>query len=249
MTDFVNLRRNIIAEKERLERLATSSNQKIVDAIKELQNSLDFLDKTETVFNEMSQNLADRKKDEINYKDQKKELLSSIESLKENIERVRISIKDEEEKINTLEKEISQLSTDLSNTQNELSSTQHKITNTKESTALKTQEKNDVTARMENRIAEAQKILTELAAEKEKEVQISPILDFLLKEVRIDIPEVEILSVLAYRNQAMGLEELKQAVSKTPPVIILKVIRSLDSKGVIKYDERLDTIELVANLV
>jgi len=249
MTDFITIRRNIIAEKERLERLATSSNQKIADAIKELQNAVEFLDKTEATFKEMSQNLAGRKRDEINYKDQKKELLSNIESLKENIERVRISIKDEEEKINSLEKDISQLSTDLSNTQNELSSTQHKITNIKENSTLKTQEKNDVTARMETRLAEAQRILTDLAEEKEKEVQLSPILDFLLKEVRIDIPEVEILSVLAYRNQAMGLAELKQAVSKTPPVIILKVIRSLDSKGVLKYDERLDTIELTANLV
>ncbi|MHA1171681.1 MAG: hypothetical protein ACTSQ3_06350 [Candidatus Heimdallarchaeota archaeon] len=169
--------------------------------------------------------------------------------MKENIERVRISIKDEEEKSDSLDKESYQLSSDLSNTQSELSSTQHKIANIKENNALKTQEKTDVTARMENQIAEAQRVLTNLSEEKEKEVKLSPILDFLLKEVRIDIPEVEILSVLAYRNQAMGLGELKQAVSKTPPVIILKVIRSLDSKGVIKYDERLDTIELTANLV
>ncbi|MBK5112005.1 MAG: hypothetical protein KGD59_03825 [Candidatus Heimdallarchaeota archaeon] len=249
MTDFVSIRRNIIAEKERLERLATSSNQKIADSIKELQSAVDFLDKTETTFNELSQNLAERKKDEINYKDQKKELLSSVESLKENIERVQISIKDEDDKIANLEKEISQLTSDLNNTQSELSSTQHKITNLKEINSQKTQEKNDVTARMENRLAETQRVLIALAAEKEKEVQLSPVLDFLLKEVRIDIPEVEILSVLAYRNQAMGLDELKQAVSKTPPVIILKVIRSLDSKGVIKYDERLDTIELTVNLV
>ncbi len=249
MTDFVNIRRNIIAEKERLERLATSSNQKIADTIKELQNTVEFLDKTEATFKDMSQNLADRKRDEINYKDQRKELLSNIEILKENIERVRISIKDEKEKNDSFEKEITQLSTDLNSTQNELSSTQHKITNIKENNDLKTQEKTDVTARMENQVAEAQRILTTLSEEKEKEVQLSPILDFLLKEVRIDIPEVEILSVLAYRNQAMGLGELKQAVSKTPPVIILKVIRSLDSKGVIKYDERLDTIELTANLV
>ena len=249
MTDFVNIRRNIIAEKERLERLATSSNQKIADTIKELQKAVEFLDKTEATFKEMSQNLADRKRDEINYKDQKKELLSNIESLKENIERMRISIKDEEEKNDSHEKEISQLSTELSNTQNELSSTQHKITNIKENNALKTQEKTNVTARMENQLAEAQRTLTNLSEEKEKEVQLSPILDFLLKEVRIDIPEVEIMSVLAYRNQAMGLDELKQAVSKTPPVIILKVIRSLDSKGVIKYDERLDTIELTVNLI
>ncbi len=249
MTDFVSIRRNIIAEKERLERLATSSNQKIADTIKELQNAVEFLDKTEATFKEMSQNLADRKRDEISYKDQKKELLSSIESLKVNIERMRISIKDEEEKNDSYEKEISQLSTELSNIQNELSSTQHKITNIKENNALKTQEKTNVTARMENQLAEAQRILTNLSEEKEKEVQLSPILDFLLKEVRIDIPEVEIMSVLAYRNQAMGLDELKQAVSKTPPVIILKVIRSLDSKGVIKYDERLDTIELTVNLI
>lgn len=249
MTDFVNIRRNIIAEKERLERLATSSNQKIADTIKELQNAVEFLDKTEATFKDMSQNLADRKRDEINYKDQRKESLSNIETLKENIERVRISIKDEKEKNDSYEKEITQLSTELNSTQNELSSTQHKITNTKENNDLKTQERTDVTARMENQVAEAQRILTTLSEEKEKEVQLSPILDFLLKEVRIDIPEVEILSVLAYRNQAMGLDELKQAVSKTPPVIILKVIRSLDSKGVIKYDERLDTIELSANLV
>ncbi|MCK5046929.1 MAG: hypothetical protein KAJ76_04475 [Candidatus Heimdallarchaeota archaeon] len=249
MTDFVNIRRNIIAEKERLERLATSSNQKIADTIKELQNAVEFLDKTEATFKDMSQNLADRKRDEINYKDKKKELLSNIETLKENIERVRISINDEKEKNDSNEKEITQLSTDLNNTQNELSSTQYKITNIKENNALKTQERTDVTARMENQVTEAQRILTTLSEEKEKEVQLSPILDFLLKEVRIDIPEVEILSVLAYRNQAMGLDELKQAVSKTPPVIILKVIRSLDSKGVIKYDERLDTIELTANLV
>ena len=249
MTDFVNIRRNIIAEKERLERLATSSNQKIADTIKELQNAVEFLDKTEATFKDMSQNLADRKRDEINSKDQKKELLSNIETLKENIERVRISIKDEKEKNDSHEKEITQLSTDLNNTQNELSSTQHKITNVKENNDVKTQERTDVTARMENQVAEAQRILTTLSEEKEKEVQLSPILDFLLKEVRIDIPEVEILSVLAYRNQAMGLDELKQAVSKTPPVIILKVIRSLDSKGVLKYDERLDTIELTANLV
>ncbi|MCE7746606.1 MAG: hypothetical protein GPJ52_15875, partial [Candidatus Heimdallarchaeota archaeon] len=148
MTDFVNIRRNIIAEKERLERLATSSNQKIADTIKELQNAVEFLDKTEATFKEMSQNLADRKRDEINYKDQRKELLSNIESLKENIERVRISIKDEEEK------------------NDELSSIQHKITNLKETNDLKTQEKTDVTARMENQLAEAQRVLIILSEEK-----------------------------------------------------------------------------------
>ncbi len=249
MTDFVNLRRNIITEKERLEKLVVSSNQKTADVIKELQNAIDFLAKTEAAFEVMAENLAERKKDEINYKDKKKELFSSIESLKENIERVNLSIKDEEDKISVLEKELSQLTSDLNYTQNELSSTQHKITNMKETNTQKSQEKNDVTARMENRLIETQKVLANLATEKEKEVQLSPVLDFLLKEVRIDIPEVEILSVLAYRNQAMGLEELKNAVSKTPPVIILKVIRSLDSKGILKYDERLDTIELTAHLV
>jgi len=47
----------------------------------------------------------------------------------------------------------------------------------------------------------------------------------------------------------MGIDELKKAVSKTPPVIILKVLRNLDSKGIIKYNEGLDTIEIIAPLV
>jgi len=102
---------------------------------------------------------------------------------------------------------------------------------------------------MDNQINQSQQQLTELIKEEEQDIKVSPIIDFLLKEVRIDIPEVDILATLAYRKQAIGLDELKKSVSKTPPVIILKALRNLDSKGVVKFDERLDTIEIIVNLV
>ncbi|MGC9779215.1 MAG: hypothetical protein HZR80_08240 [Candidatus Heimdallarchaeota archaeon] len=249
MTDFVSLKRNLATEKERLEKLGQNTNQKLAEVLKEIENALIYLDKTETSFKEMENNLNNRKKDEIDFQNQKKTLLSEIESLREHIERINISIKDEDERIAKLEAEISQLNNDLALKQNDLSKTERTIGDMKSSNKEKNQEKEDIKSNMEFRLSKAQQILQELEIEKEKDMKVSPILDFLLKEVRIDIPEVEILSVLAYRNQAMGIEELKQAASKTPPVIILKVIRNLDSKGIIKYDERLDTIEIIANLV
>ena len=137
----------------------------------------------------------------------------------------------------------------MQTTLTELNNTEAKLTETKTNFKNKAQEKEDTRTRMDARIADSQKVIDDLKLQEEKEVKISPILDFLLKEVRIDIPEVEILSTLAYRKQAIGLEELKNAVSKTPPVIILKVLRNLDSKGIIKYNEGLDTIEIIAPLV
>ncbi len=249
MTDFVSLKRNLTTEKERLEKLGQNTNQKLAEVLKEIENALVYLDKTEASFTEMENNLNNRKKDEIDFQNQKKTLLSEIESLREHIERINISIEDEDERIAKLEAEISQLNNDLALKQNDLTNTERTIDDIKTSNKEKNQEKEDIKSNMEFRLSKAQQVLQELEIEKEKDIKISPILDFLLKEVRIDIPEVEILSVLAYRNQAMGIEELKQAASKTPPVIILKVIRNLDSKGIIKYDERLDTIEIVANLV
>ncbi len=249
MTDFVSLKRNLISEKERLEKLEENTRTKVVSIIKELDNALDNLSKAEILFKELENKLNDRKKDEIEFQNEKKNLISDIESLKEQIERINISIKDENEKISRIESELNQLINDLTTKQNELTKTYQQLDEIKNNNKAKMNEKDEINSRMEHRISEAKKVLIELDTEKTKDMQVNPVIDFLLKEVRIDIPEVEILSTLAYRNQAMGLEELKQAVSKTPPVIILKVIRNLDSKGIIKYDERLDTIEIIANLI
>lgn len=249
MTDFVSLRRNISTEKERIEKLSESLKQKMINSIKEIDEALSFLENTERSFQELENKLNERKREEIQLNNEKKELLNNIDSLKENIERIKLNLKEEEEKFKKLEEEQNSFINDLSSTKNELSSTERQITQKKEEIKVKTQEKEDTKIRMDSKITQAQQTLEQLQREEAQDVKMSPILDFLLKEVRIDIPEVEILSVLAYRNQAMGLEELKQAVSKTPPVIILKVIRNLDSKGIIKYDERLDTIEITANLV
>ncbi|NHK31015.1 MAG: hypothetical protein FK730_06660 [Asgard group archaeon] len=249
MTDFVSLKRTIMSEKERLEKLEENTKTKVLSVIKELDNALENLSKTEVQFKELESNLNDRKKDEIEYQNEKKNLFSNIESLKEQIDRINVSIKDENEKIARIESELNQLNIDLSTKQNDLTKTHQQLEEVKSNNKAKMQEKVEINARMEHRVNEARKVIQELEIEKTKDMQVNPIIDFLLKEVRIDIPEVEILSTLAYRNQAMGLEELKQAVSKTPPVIILKVIRNLDSKGIIKYDERLDTIEIIANLI
>ena len=249
MTDFVSLKRNLIAEKERLEHLNTNLKQKFEGIVKEIASAIDYLDKTEEHFKKLEKNLTNRKNDELQLEEEKKGLLQEIESLKEQIERINLSINDEDEKIRKLTEETEQLAKTLDNKKSELSSLEQQIQTIKDSTKTKLQEKEEVKNRMNNRIQDAQKILQQLLEEKEQDTKISPVLDFLLKEVRIDIPEVDILATLAYRNQAMGLEELKKAVSKTPPVIILKAIRNLDSKGIVKYDERLDTIEITANLV
>ncbi|HUU77791.1 MAG TPA: hypothetical protein VMX55_05555 [candidate division Zixibacteria bacterium] len=249
MTDFVSLKRNITTEKERIEKLEQSIKQKLSTSINEINEALSFLEKTEQTFQQLDTNLNERKREEIQLNNEKKELLNNIDSLKENIERINLTIRDEEEKIRKLSEEQMNLEKQLNSTKIELSSTEALSTKKKEDIQIKIQEKQDTKTRMDQRILQAQKSLEVLQHEEDQDIQVSPILDFLLKEVRIDIPEVEILSVLAYRNQAIGIEELKKAVSKTPPVIILKVIRNLDSKGIIKYDERLDTIEITANLV
>jgi len=249
MTDFVSLKRNLTTEKERLERLNSSFNQKFESITKEISSAIDYLEKTEEHFKKLETNLSERKNDEMRLQEQKKELLREIESLKEQIERINLSIKDEEDKILRLTEETDKLAQTLATKKNDLSKIENQVTNLKENNSTKTREKAEVQNHMDTKIQEAQKTLDQLLEEKEIDTKISPVLDFLLKEVRIDIPEVDILATLAYRNQAMGLEELKKAVSKTPPVIILKAIRNLDSKGIIKYDERLDTIEIIANLV
>ena len=249
MTDFVGLRRNITTEKERLERLEDNLKTKIQGTLTEIQAALQSLEKSEAEFKTLETNLNDRKKDEIDFENQKKGLLADIESLQDQITRIEVSVKDEEEMTSKLNTDISELNSKLATTQDNLRSTDALLANMKEQNKAKGKEKDEVSARMDTRLADAQKELAALENEKLNDTKVSPVVDFLLKEVRIDIPEVEILSVLAYRNQAMGLDELKKAVSKTPPVIILKVIRNLDSKGIIKYDERLDTIEITANMV
>jgi len=249
MTDFVGLRRNLLAEKERIELLEKSINQKLSSTKSELQNALEFLAKTEASFQNKENNLNERKRDELQLQTEKKELLGNIESLKENIQRVQGSVNDEQEKIKNLDTELSGLGKELQSVLHEFSTNETALAETKSNFKAKAQEKEDTRTRMDARIADSRKIIDELQQKEDKEVQISPILDFLLKEVRIDIPEVEILSTLAYRKQAMGIDELKKAVSKTPPVIILKVLRNLDSKGIIKYNEGLDTIEIIAPLV
>ena len=249
MTDFVGLRRNLLAEKERIELLEQSINQKLSSTKSELQGALDFLAKTETSFQNMENTLNERKKDEIQLQSEKKELLGNIDSLNENIQRLQGSVKDEQDKIQKLDAELSDLGRELQSVMHDLNSNETQLAETKSNFTTKAQEKEDTRTRMDARIAESQKVIDELQSKEDQEVQISPILDFLLKEVRIDIPEVEILSTLAYRKQAMGIDELKKAVSKTPPVIILKVLRNLDSKGIIKYNEGLDTIEIIAPLV
>lgn len=249
MTDFVGLKRNLTTEKERLEKLEETLKQKTTSTITELKTAIDFLEKTEAQFGKLDSSLSERKNDDINNSDQKKSILTDIESLKEQIERIKLSVKDEDNKISINTGELSQLESKLMETKNSLRSTEALLTETNSTIESKTKEKEELVSRMESRIVEAQKNLEGLQSEKAQDARVSPILDFLLKEVRIDIPEVEILSTLAYHGKAMGLSDLKSKVSKTPPVIILKVIRNLDSKGIIKYDENLDTIEITANLI
>lgn len=249
MTDFVTIKRNFESEKERIQELNNVVKNKLETTIKEIDSALSIIEQTRNQFQELDNTLNEKKREEIQLQNEKKGLLNDISSLKENIERIKLSKQGEEEKITELEKEKSQLITELETTKNELAKTESAISQMKEKIKAKTQEKSDTKSNMENRIKQVQQTLTTLEKEEQNDIQVSPILDFLLKEVRIDIPEVEILSVLAYKNQAIGLDELKKAVSKTPPVIILKVIRNLDSKGIIKYDERLDTIEITANLL
>ncbi|HUT79686.1 MAG TPA: hypothetical protein VMZ29_00670 [Candidatus Bathyarchaeia archaeon] len=249
MTDFVSIKRNLLTEKDRLERLEQIIKQKLLVTNQEIANALANLESSERNINDLETKLNERKNDEINYENQKKDLIGNIDSLQDQINRINLSTKDEEDRNSKLANEITNIQNNLANKINILSSTEAHLVDVKEKNRAKEKEKSEITSRMNNRLSEAHNMLTVLEEEKTKDTRVNPIIDFLLKEVRIDIPEVEILSVLAYRNQAMGLEELKKAVSKTPPVIILKVIRNLDNKGIIKYDERLDTIEIIANMV
>ncbi|MBN1328089.1 MAG: hypothetical protein JXA54_01335 [Candidatus Heimdallarchaeota archaeon] len=249
MTDFVSIKRNLLTEKDRLERLEQIIKQKVQGTSQEITNALANLENSENNIRVLESKLNDRKNDEIALENQKKGLKGDIDSLQEQTNRINLAISEEENKNSKLTTEINNIQNDLSNKINLLSSTEAQLADVKSKNITKQKEKSDITTRMTHLISEAQNMLTSLEEEKTKDTRVNPIIDFLLKEVRIDIPEVEILSVLAYRNQAMGLEELKKAVSKTPPVIILKVIRNLDSKGIIKYDERLDTIEITANMV
>ena len=249
MADLVSLKSKITTEKERLEKLDQSVHQKLETINREINEALSFLEKTAQHFQELEDNLNNRKRDEIQLQNEKKELLSNIESLKEQIERIKINITDEQDKSKKLQDELDQHNKNLDSITKDLSSTEHQISLAKETISKKTTEKEDTKNRMDNQINQSQQQLTELIKEEEQDIKVSPIIDFLLKEVRIDIPEVDILATLAYRKQAIGLDELKKSVSKTPPVIILKALRNLDSKGVVKFDERLDTIEIIVNLV
>ena len=249
MTDLMTLKRNISIEKDKIEKIEQNLNLKILEIKKEINNALDFLDKSDADFKKFSENIIERKNEESKLQKQKKELLNDIDSLKENIQRINLTIKDESDKILKLNSETNQLINDLRIKQEEIVKYEKLISDLKQSNKMKSKEKEDITTNALRKINDAQKNITELENEKTKDTQISPILDFLLKEVRIDVPEVEVLSTLAYRKQAIGLNDLKKSLSKTPPVIILKVLRNLDSKGIIKFDERLDTIEIIAKLV
>ncbi len=249
MTDLVSLKRSILTEKERLEKLDQIIHQKIEATLLEINEALSYLEKAEQNAHNLENNLNNRKRDEIQLQNEKKDLLSDINSFKEQTERTKLSITDEQEKSNKLTLEMEQLDKNHNELKNELSSTESQIVLLKENIKAKTSEKEITQTRMNKQIVKAQEQLDEILREEEQNVQVSPILDFLLKEVRIDIPEVDILSTLAYRKQAIGLDELKKSVSKTPPVIILKALRNLDSKSIVKFDERLDTIEITVNLV
>ncbi|MHA1557432.1 MAG: hypothetical protein ACTSPM_10925 [Candidatus Heimdallarchaeota archaeon] len=249
MTDLVSLKRSILTEKERLEKLDQIFHQKIESTLQEIKEALSYLEKAEQNFQNLENNLNDRKRDEIQLQNEKKDLLGDINSLKEQIERIKLNITEEQEKSGKFTQEMEQLDKTLNNLKTDLSSTESQIILLKENNQAKSTENENMRSRMNNQITQAQQKLDEIQREEEQEVQVSPILDFLLKEVRIDIPEVDILSTLAYRKQAIGLDELKKSVSKTPPVIILKALRNLDSKDIVKFDERLDTIEIIVNLV
>lgn len=249
MADIVHIKRSILTEKERLEKLDQIIHQKLKSTRQEIKQALSYLDKAEQNFLKLGNTLNDCKRNEIQLQTEKKDFLSNIDSVKEQIERIRLNITEEEKKSSTLTLEIEQLDKNLNDLKKELSSTEGQIVLLKENIKAKTTEKEDTRTRMNNQIVKAQQQLDDIQREEDQEVQVSPILDFLLKEVRIDIPEVDILSTLAYRKQAIGLEELKKSVSKTPPVIILKALRSLDSKSIVKFDERLDTIEIIVNLI
>lgn len=249
MVDFVSIKTGLNSTKERIEKLEKDSQQKLTDLLKQHTDALNYLEQTEKSFGKLSDDLHELKKKKNSLEDEKKQLLADIDSLSTNIERTNISINEETNKIDQLESELATKKDELEETKSQLEETKKNISETKETIDKKSEEKANITDNKEKQLAEIKQTISELEEEEAENVQVSPVLDFLLKEVRTDIPEADILSTLAYRKHAIGLDDLKQSVAKTQPVIILKVVRKLDSLGIINYNEELDTIELAVDLL
>ena len=106
MTDLVSLKRSILTEKERLEKLDQIFHQKIESTLQEIKEALSYLEKAEQNFQNLENNLNDRKRDEIQLQNEKKDLLGDINSLKEQIERIKLNITEEQEKSGKFTQEI-----------------------------------------------------------------------------------------------------------------------------------------------
>jgi chromosome segregation ATPase len=249
MTDYITLRQKIANEKTQAGQIANRVKEKVTDIEQQLTRALEYLDSSHETAKEEELKLNNIQQQNVEKENQINQLKTEIKSLEESIEQITTERKTEEEKITEGKKQIETTKTELERKSEELKKVKQEIEHTKEAIQAKENQIKNQEQINEREEQKAKKLIEELEKEEQKTVNVSPVLDYLLKNVRIDIPEVDILSTLAYRNKEIGLDDLKKSVANTQPVIILKVLRKLDSLGIVEYNERLDTIKLAVELV
>jgi len=199
--------------------------------VKEIARMLETVGQIEDELAAANQRIQDRQGTLSNLQEQLSQVREAGAGLEAKTADLQSQIGDEQRQISRLEKEFATTKGRLDSITNSLEQRKAQLTKT-------TTEADDLQRRIgEQAEANSQALATrkqQLAALQVQVQQIqeyNPVADFLVSE-GVEPPEFEILASLIWKGE-VSLDELKKQ-AKAPPAVALRVVKSLEQKGVVK---------------
>jgi chromosome segregation ATPase len=215
----------------RTEVFRTTMDSKLAAALKEVVQTIDAVARIETELAATEQCIQDRQDTLSNLQEQLSQVREAGMGLEAQVADLQSQIGDEQRQISSLEKGLAETKGRLESATNSLE--QRKAQLTKVATQVDDLQrrigKQQETSNQE--LAARRQQLTASQAEVQQIREANPVSDFLVSE-GVEPPEFEILASLIWKGE-VTLDELKKQ-AKVPPAVALRVVKSLEQKGIIK---------------
>ncbi|MHA1167300.1 MAG: hypothetical protein ACTSRU_05720 [Candidatus Hodarchaeales archaeon] len=170
---------------------------------------------------QLEEGIASNEKTKSSLEESVSKNISAIESLKSTIEKQKEEINQSTNRINELNASIKSLEEKASTLKSNIEKTKKEIDSIKTEGDKKIEEMLE-----ENRTHEEE--IKQLKKE-------NSVLDFLIEESSVEIPEVDVLTaIIASKTGKISVDSLKQEMG-LPPITVKMTVQKLDAKGIITF--------------
>jgi chromosome segregation ATPase len=215
----------------RLEAFRTTTDSKLAVLLKEVAQTLEAVARIETDLAASDQRIQDRRDTLSNSQEQLSQVREAGLGLEAKVADLQSQIGEEQRQISSLEKGLAETKGRLESATNQLEQRTAQLTRaTAQADDLRQRISTQEEANSQE-LAMRRQQLTASQAEAQQIRDSNPVSDFLVSE-GVEPPEFEILALLIWKSE-VTLDELKKQ-AKVPPAVALRVVKSLEQKGIIK---------------